>query len=63
MRTPADVEGDISEVKRNIRVNDDKLENATTEKSIEFYQEMLKQLNAQLTELLKERNNLGMYPT
>jgi hypothetical protein len=63
MRTPADVEGDISEVKRNIRVNDDKLENATTEKSIEFYQEMLKQLNAQLTELLKERNNLGIYPT
>ena len=63
MRTPADVEGDISEVKRNIRVNESRLENATTAKSIEFYQEMLKQLNAQLTELLKERNNLGIYPT
>lgn len=62
MRTIADVEEDIAEVKRNIRVSNDKLEKATAEKDIDFCQEMLKQFNAQLTELLKERNNLGAVP-
>ena len=63
MRSLEDVESDIGDVKEKIQVNEKKLDEATAEKHVDFYQNILTQLNAQLTELLKERNNLGTIPT
>ena len=63
MRALDDVERDIGDVRDKIRVNEDKLGKATDPEDIRYRRRKDELFNDQLTELLKERNNLGTIPS
>jgi hypothetical protein len=62
MRTLGDVETDIANVKQKINDHEGELKKATAQEDVKFYRTMLTELNAQLTEFLREKNSLGTIP-
>ena len=62
MRTLGDVETDIANVKQKINDHEGELKKATAQEDVKFYRTMLTELNAQLTEILREKNSLGTIP-